>query len=110
MRSTARLVGLRALGFLMLLLVAVCAWLMARAAHAEETRPPQVPRIDVSPRGTGQNRRLAPAGTTFGRTTPQTNATSTVHNPPHSPTPPNYSFGARGGSWAPAGAPISSPF
>jgi hypothetical protein len=52
---------------------------------------------------------MAPAGTANGSTTPLTNDTGQVQNPPHSPTPPGFPFGAPGGSYAPAGPSASGP-
>lgn len=81
-------------------------------------RPPQRPpasqrapggvTLDVSPRATGQSR-LAPAGTANGSSTPLTNSTNQITNPPRSPTPPGFPFGAPGGSYAPAGPSASGP-
>lgn len=80
----------------------------AQAAQPAATTQTSGVRVDVSPRATGQSR-LAPAGTTNGSSTPLTNDTSQIQNPPHSPTPPGFPFGAPGGSYAPAGPSASGP-
>jgi hypothetical protein len=77
------------------------------AAPATPTQTTGV-TVDVSPQATGQSR-LAPAGTANGSTTPLTNDTGQVQNPPASPTPPGFPFGAPGGSYAPAGPSASGP-
>ena len=66
------------------------------------------PKVNVSPEATGTDR-FSPAGNEHGTSTPQSNKTGSVVNPPESPTPPGFPFGPPGGNLNPAGPPASGP-
>jgi hypothetical protein len=92
-------VVIRWVGLLALLVLALL--LGERWAGAQEKNTKDQ-TVDARPNSTGQSA-VAPAGTSFGSATPLRNLPPPQADSPRSPTPQGYPFGARGGSYAPAG-------